>query len=200
MVNIAVLFYSSSGTNHETAQAVADGAAKAGAEVRVRRIGETAPRAAIEANPQWKQWVDEVAPTIEEATLDDLEWGHGVAFGTPTRFGNASSQMRSFIDTTGGLWAEGKLADKTYTAFTSAMNPHGGNETTLLSLYTTFYHWGGVVVAPGYTDPVVFAAGGNPYGTSHATTQRNNPPGDEVLEAARHQGYRLADVTARLHA
>lgn len=199
MTNIAVIFYSSSGTNHQLAEAVADGAAKAGAEVRLRRVPETAPRSAIEANPMWRRWLDEEAPRIPEATPDDLDWADGVAFGTPTRFGIAASQMRAFVDTTGPLWSEGKLADKTYTAFTSAINPHGGSETTVLSMHVTFHHWGGIVVAPGYTDPTVYGAGGNPYGTSATTTTEGLPPPDEVLEAARHQGHRLADVTTRLN-
>ncbi|GAB2683953.1 NAD(P)H:quinone oxidoreductase [Thalassiella azotivora] len=199
MTRIAVVFYSSSGTNHAMAEALAEGARAEGAEVRVRRVPETAPREAVEGNDAWRRWVDEVAPSVPEASLDDLEWADGLAFGTPTRYGNVASQFQSFVDTTGGLWASGALADKVATAFTSAQNPHGGLEATLLSLYTTMFHWGCVVVTPGYTDDAVYAAGGNPYGTSHATGQEGAPPSEEVLAAARYQGGRLARTTARLH-
>lgn len=199
--NIAVIFYSSTGTNHALAQAVADGAAKGGAgEVRVLRVPENAPRQAVEGNPAWKAWLDGPARDVPEATLDDLAWADGIAFGTPTRYGNVASQMKAFLDSSGPLWAEGKLVDKVVTGFTSAMNPHGGNESTLLALYNTMYHFGAIVVAPGYSDPAVFAGGGNPYGTSHATGQEGAPPSDAVLDAARHQGRRLAEVTSRLAA
>jgi NAD(P)H dehydrogenase (quinone) len=197
--NIAVIFYSSTGTNHAIAQAVAEGAEKGGAaEVRVRRVAENAPQEAIEGNPEWKQWLEGPGSQIPEATPDDLLWADGVAFGTPTRFGNVSSQLKAFLDSTGPLWAEGKLVDKVVSGFTSAINTHGGNESTLLALYNTMYHFGAIVVAPGYTDPAVFEGGGNPYGTAHATGQDGEDPPEEVLAAARHQGRRLAEVTARL--
>ncbi|MHB8296660.1 MAG: NADPH-dependent FMN reductase family protein, partial [Acidimicrobiales bacterium] len=110
------------------------------------------------------------------------------------RFGNVSSQLKQFIDQTGPLWMAGRLADKAATSFTSAINRHGGQETTLLALNNTFYHWGAVIVAPGYTDPLLYAAGGNPYGTSFVAGMQGAQPGDEVLAAARYQGRRLAQV------
>ncbi|CAN5879399.1 hypothetical protein BH20ACT6_BH20ACT6_20880 [soil metagenome] len=133
-------------------------------------------------------------------THDDLQWAAGVALGTPTRYGNVSAQLKQFMDSTGPLWFQGLLADKAYTGFTSAMNSHGGNESTLLALYNTLHHWGGVIVAPGYTDPTLYAAGGNPYGTSHDTGADNSPPSDLVLTAAQHQGARLAQIAGKLAA
>jgi len=103
---------------------------------------------------------------------EDLEWADGFAFGTPTRFGNVSSQLKEFIDQTGPLWMAGKLADKAATSFTSAINRHGGQESTLLALNNTSYHWGAVIVAPGYTDPLVYAAGGAALGTDHQMAGR----------------------------
>ena len=98
-----------------------------------------------------------------------------------------------------GLWQEGQLADKPVTAFTSAFNRHGGNEATLLSLANVFYHWGALIVPPGYTDPAVYAAGGNPYGTSFVNASpTGGGPDEATLNAARHQGRRLAEVTIRL--
>lgn len=197
-VKVAVIYYSATGTVHALAQAVAEGAASAGAEVRLRRAAELAADSAIDQNPLWRQHVDAVAGSVSEASLDDLAWADAYAFGTPTRFGAPSAQLKQFIDQTGGLWRDGTLADKPVTAFTSAFNRHGGNEATILSLGNVFYHWGALIVPPGYTDPAVSAAGGNPYGTSFATGPTGDGPDAAALEAARYQGRRLAQITIRL--
>jgi MFS family permease len=102
---------------------------------------------------------------VAEVTLDDLEWAEGYAFGPPTRYGAPAAQLKQFLDTAGSLWQEGKLADKPVTTFVSSAERHGGQEVTILSLNNVFYHWGCVIVPLGYTDDIVFAAGGNPYGT-----------------------------------
>ena len=197
MTNVAVIYYSSTGNVHALATAVAEGAADAGAEVRLRRVAELAPAEAIDSNPAWRAHADATAD-IAEATHDDLRWADAYAFGTPTRYGNVSSQLKQFLDTTAGLWAAGELSDEAVTGFTSAINAHGGNESTLLALYNTMHHWGAIVVAPGYTDRAVGAAGGNPYGTSHASG--GGAPGENALAAARHQGQRLARIAALLAA
>ncbi|MFC8954658.1 NAD(P)H:quinone oxidoreductase [Streptomyces sp. NPDC057101] len=194
-VKVAVIYYSATGAVHQLAQAVAEGAEKAGAEVRLRRVPELAPDAAIDSNPAWRAHVDATGD-VEVATLDDLEWADAYALGSPTRFGNVSAQLKQYIDTTGGLWQQGVMADKPATAFTSAHNPHGGNESTLLALYNTFHHWGSVIVSPGFTDPSVYAAGGNPYGTAHPGA--NGAPAENVLQAARYQGARLTRIAKRL--
>ncbi|MFP3989403.1 NAD(P)H:quinone oxidoreductase [Streptomyces sp. E11-3] len=195
---IAVVYYSATGNVHELAQAVAEGAENAGAEVRLRRVAELAPAAVIDSVPAWREHV-EATKEVDEATLDDLAWADAYAFGTPTRFGNVASQLKQFIDTTSGLWQQGVFADKPATGFTSAANAHGGNESTLLALYNTLHHWGSLIVPPGFTSPLVGAAGGNPYGTSHASGA-GGPVGDDVLAAARYQGERLATITERLRA
>jgi NAD(P)H dehydrogenase (quinone) len=192
---IAVIYYSSTGNVHELAVALADGAEEAGAEVRLRKVAELAPPEAIDSNPEWRAHADATAD-VPAATLDDLAWADGYAFGTPARFGNVASQLKQFIDTTASLWATGQLADKPSTAFTSAINDHGGNESTLLALYNTMYHWGTVIVPPGYTHEAIDAAGGNPYGTAHASHVGAVTP--EVLAAARYQGTRLVEVAAAL--
>ena len=197
-MNIAIIYYSSTGTIHALASAIAQGATEAGAQVRLRRVTELAPNVAIDANPAWRSYVDEVAPQVEVATMDDLRWADGYAFGTPTRFGTPSAQLKQFIDTTGGLWQEGVMVDKPVTSFTSAANAHGGAESTILSLNNVFYHWGSLIIGPGYTDPVVYGAGGNPYGAFHATGMDASAPGPESLAAARHQGKRLATIAGRL--
>jgi NAD(P)H dehydrogenase (quinone) len=192
MTKVAVIYYSATGNVHALAEAVAQGAAETGAQVRLRRVAELAPPEAIDSNPAWRAHIDATAD-IQVASNDDLRWADGVVFGSPTRFGNISAQLKQFLDGTGPLWAAGELADKVATGFTSAGNPHGGNESTLLALYHTLYHWGAIVVAPGYTDQSITQAGGNPYGTSHASA--SGSPGSDVLTAARYQGRRLAAFT-----
>ncbi|MEV4019964.1 NAD(P)H:quinone oxidoreductase [Nonomuraea angiospora] len=195
-VNLAIIYYSATGTIHALARAAAEGAEKAGANVRMRKVAETAPPEAISANPAWGRHVQDTAD-IAQASLDDLAWADAVLFGTPTRFGNPASQLRAFIDTTGPLWFQGKLANKVYSAFTASNTAHGGQESTILALGNTFYHWGGIIVPPGYTDPIQFQSG-NPYGTSHVTG--DGAPGDVPLDAARYQARRIVDTAASLKA
>lgn len=197
MTRIAVVYYSATGNVHALAEAVAAGAAEAGAEVRLRRVPELAPDTAIDANPAWRAHVDATKGTVQEATLADLEWAQGFAFGSPTRFGNIAAQLKQFMDQAGGLWYHGKLA-KPVTSFTSAMNRHGGQESTILAMNNVFYHWGCVLVPPGYTDPAIYASGGNPYGVSWASGQGGERPDEATLTSARYQGRRLAQVTAKL--
>jgi NAD(P)H dehydrogenase (quinone) len=192
--NVAVIYYSATGTVHALAQAVAEGAASLGAEVRLRKVTELAPDSAIDQNPLWRRHADETA-SVAEASLDDLVWADAYAFGTPTRFGAPAAQLKQFIDQAGGLWREGVLADKPVTAFTAAFNRHGGSEATILSLGNVFYHWGALIVPPGFTDPSVYAAGGNPYGT---VSTGGEGPDSAALDAARYQGRRLAQFTIRL--
>jgi NAD(P)H dehydrogenase (quinone) len=196
--SIAVIYYSATGNVHQLARAVAEGAADAGAEVRLRRVAELAPDYAIDTNPAWRAHLEETKTTIEEAKVDDLDWADGFAFGTPTRYGTVSAQLKQFLDQTGPLWMADKLSDKAATSFTSAINRHGGQESTLLSFNNVFYHWGAVIVPPGYTDPLLYAAGGNPYGTSFIAGRQGEKPGQETLAAARYQGRRLAEVAGHL--
>ena len=199
MARVAVVYYSSTGHVHLLAQAVAEGAEEAGAEVRLRRVAELAPEEVIRSQDAWNEHYVATKDVVEEATLDDLEWADGYAFGTPTRYGTPAAQLKQFLDTTGPLWAEGKLADKPATSFTSAQNTHGGQESTILALNNVFYPWGAVIVSPGYTDPLLYASGGNPYGTSYVAGQdtvKELPA--ETVTAAKYQGRRLATFAAKL--
>jgi NAD(P)H dehydrogenase (quinone) len=198
-LNTAIVYYSSGGTNYQLAQWAEEAATQAGSEVRVLKAPETAPQAAIDSNAGWKAHV-EATKDVPEVTPADLEWADAIIFSIPTRFGNMPGQMKNFLDTTGGSWAQGKLANKAVSAMTSAQNPHGGQEATILSLYTTMYHWGAIVAAPGYTDPVAFAAGGNPYGTSVTVGQDGKIADDEaaIKAAVQHQAKRTVNVAKAL--
>ena len=190
---IAVIFYSTYGTNHQIALAAAEAAKDAGAEVRLLRVAETAPEAVVNGQDAWKAQAEKMAD-ISVVTPDDMVWADGYFFSAPTRYGQSASQLRAFIDTLGGVWSEGKLAGKTITATTSAQNVHGGQEATTLGLYTTAMHWGAIIVAPGYTSDVIYASGGNPYGFSTEAGAF-----DETGKASvSHQAKRLVDITKKL--
>lgn len=191
-VKLAVIFYSMGGTNYQLAKWAAEGGKEAGAEVRVLKVEELAPESVIEQNEGWKATV-EATKDVPVATSDDLEWADAIIFSVPTRFGNMPSQMKQFLDIQGGLWANGKTVNKVVSAMTSAQNPHGGQEATLLSLYTSMMHWGAIIATPGYTDPVIFGAGGNPYGTS-VTVGQDGKMIEDVEAAVKHQAKRTVTV------
>ncbi len=191
----AIVYYSTGGTNYQLAKWAAEAAEAAGSEVRLLKVAETAPQAAIDSTPAWKAHV-EATKDIPVVTGADLEWADAMIFSVPTRFGNIPSQLQAFIDTLGGLWFQGKLANKSVSAMTSAQNVHGGQEATILALYKTMLHWGAVVAAPGYTDPITFAAGGNPYGTSVTVGQDGKIADDEttIQAAVAHQARRTVKI------
>jgi NAD(P)H dehydrogenase (quinone) len=196
-VKLAIIYYSSTGTIHSMAQRLSEAGEKAGAEVRLRQVAELAPAEAIASNAAWSQHFDRTK-NEPKAAADDVVWADAVLFGTPTRYGNVTSQLKQFIDTLGPQWGQGLLANKAYAGFTSSMTAHGGQESTLLALYNTIYHFGGVVVAPGYTDPLKFADG-NPYGVSHVTGGSNDAPlGDAQHAALDHLAQRIVSIGGKL--
>jgi NAD(P)H dehydrogenase (quinone) len=192
---VAVIYYSATGNVHALAQAVAEGAEEGGAQIRLRHVEELASELLISQNQYWGRHRSQVAEA-PLAQLEDLDWADGVAFGTPTRFGNVAAQLKQFIDQAGTLWQQGKLADKVATTFTSSQTTHGGQESTILALNNTLYHWGMVIVPVGYTVQEVFAAGGNPYGASFTTGHTVTGPDEKALAVARYQGRRLARYAA----
>ncbi|TDD84436.1 NAD(P)H:quinone oxidoreductase [Saccharopolyspora karakumensis] len=195
-VKVSVIYYSSTGIGVEIANTLVAEAEAAGAEVRLRRVPELAPDSAIDSNPAWRANV-EATRSVPEATPDDVVWADAVIFGSPTRFGNIAAQLKQYIDTLGGEWAQGGLADKVYSGFTSSSTAHGGQESTLLALYNTIHHFGGIVVAPGYTDGSKFVDG-NPYGTSHVDAQGENKVDDVTRAAAAVQARRVVKVARAL--
>ncbi len=192
---MTIVYYSTYGTNHQMAEVAAEAAREAGAEVRLVKARETAPQEVVNSQDAWKAQQERTAH-VPEATLSDLENVDAIMFSSPTRFGGAASQIRAYIDTLGPLWGTGALADKTFSAMTSAQNAHGGQETTLQTLYITAMHWGAILVPPGYTDPAIFASGGNPYGAS--ITANGQPLSEEDKATIRHQARRQVEITRQL--
>lgn len=191
-IKLAIIYYSSTGTNYQMAQWAEAAATEAGAEVKLAKVRENAPQAAIDSNPAWKEHF-EATQDVPVAETDLLDWADAIIFSVPTRFGHVSSQVQQFLDTTGGLWAQGKLANKVVSAMSSAQNPHGGQEATILALYTSMFHWGAIIAAPGYTDPILYSAGGNPYGTSVTVDQEGNMV-EDVEAAVKYQAQRTVEV------
>jgi NAD(P)H dehydrogenase (quinone) len=197
MTKVLVLYYSSYGHIEQMADAVAEGARAAGAEVDIRRVAETAPQAVIEA-AHFK--TDTKHPVIESA--DALADYDAIIVGAPTRFGRMPSQMASFWDTTGGLWFQGKLIGKVGGAFTSTASQHGGQETTLFSIITNLMHHGLTIVGLDYgfqaQQGVDEVKGGSPYGATTIAGDGSRQPSETELAGARYQGQRIAEVAAKL--
>ena len=179
------------------ANAVADGAKAEGAEVRLRRARDIVGPEVMAHAPGWAENAARMNALYPAPTPDDVEWADGVIFGTPTRFGNVSAELKAFIDSLGGLWFQGKMNGKVGGAFTSTATPHGGQESTIISLYNPLAHLGFIIVPTGYVEPATFKAG-TPYGASHVAGQNSAPPTDDEIAVARYQGKRVAQVSAAL--
>jgi len=198
VTKLAVIYYSATGHGTTMARRVGAAAEAAGAEVRIRPVSETRDPASFAQNPAWTANY-EATKDLPHATGDDIAWADAVIFGSPTRFGSVASQLRDFLDSLGGLWSQGKLADKVYAGFTSSNTAHGGQETTLLTLYVTLIHFGGIIVPPGYTDPLKFVDG-NPYGASLISDHHNiEAMDDPTNNALDHLAKRVVAVAERLN-
>jgi NAD(P)H dehydrogenase (quinone) len=197
MTKILVLYYSSYGHVEQMAHAVAEGARAAGADVAIKRVPELVPED-VARKSGYK--LDQAAPVATVAELADYD---AIIFGAGTRFGVVASQMRNFIDQTGGLWAKGALAGKVGSVFTASATQHGGQESTILTMLPTLMHHGMVVVGLPYTfadqtrlDEIL---GGSPYGAATITAgDGSRQPSEIELAAARYQGRHVAQIADRL--
>lgn len=191
---IVIIYYSATGNTAQMARAFEQGAADSGARVRVRQVHEFAPDEAIDRNHRWRAYVNSgtQAPAPE---LEDLRWADGIAIGSPTRFGGPAAQLKAFLDTTGGLWAKGELANKVATSFTTASTAHGGLESTVLAMNNLFYHWGSIILPLGYAADEHLLESGNPYGGSFVS-RRSASPDQTALKACYVHGRRLGELSA----
>jgi NAD(P)H dehydrogenase (quinone) len=197
MTRVLVLYYSSYGHVEKMAEAVAEGVREAGAEVTVKRVPELVPED-IAKKSGYK--LDQKAPI---ATVDELPNYDAIILGVPTRFGNMSSQMKHFLDQTGGLWATNALVGKVGSVFTSTATQHGGQESTILSTHVVLLHLGFVLVGLPYSwagqTGVREITGGSPYGASTITDSNGSrQPSANELEGARYQGRHVAQIAAKL--
>jgi len=197
--NVLIAFYSRNGSTEALANAIAEGARSEGAEVRLRRARDLVGPEVMAKAPGWAEHAARMNAAYEAPTEADAEWADALLFGTPTRFGAVSSELKAYIDGLGGLWFQGKLVGKAGSGFTSTSSAHGGNESTIISLYNPMAHLGLIIVPLGYADPVLFRAG-TPYGASAVSGQDNSPPTADDLEVARFQGRRVTQVAAALKA
>ena len=198
MAKILVLYYSMYGHVEVMAQAVAAGARQVdGAEVTIKRVPET-----MDAE-HFAQAGGKTRQTAPEATPEELPQYDAILIGTPTRFGNMSGQMRTFLDRTGGLWASGALYGKLASVFTST-GTGGGQEQTITSTWTTLAHHGMVIVPIGYGTKELFdtsqVRGGTPYGAStYAGGDGTRQPTVEELNIARFQGHHVAQLAVKIN-
>lgn len=196
---VLIVFYSRSGVTEALAKGIAEGATKEGAEVRLRRAREFVGPEVMAQAPGWKESAEAMNARYPAPTADDAAWADAIVFGTPTRFGNASAELKAYIDSLGALWFGGKLNNKVGAVFGSSSSPHGGNETTLVSLYAPLAHLGLLIVPTGYLDPSVFKAG-SPYGATSVSANQALPPTADDLEVAQWQGKRVTWVAKAIKA
>ncbi|MGO4305849.1 NAD(P)H:quinone oxidoreductase [Cupriavidus sp. RAF12] len=195
---VLIVFYSRNSSTELLAKAVAEGAIEAGAEVRMRRAREVVGHDVMRQAPGWLENATEMNAKYEAPTEADAEWADAIVFGTPTRFGSISTELKAYIDGLGGLWFQGKLNGKVGSVFGSTSSRHGGNESTLLSIYTPMAHLGLIIVPLGYADAAMFKAG-TPYGATHVSQLDAVKPDEDHLAVARFQGRRVTTVARSLH-
>jgi NAD(P)H dehydrogenase (quinone) len=201
-MKVLVVYYSTYGHVHRMAEAVADGAREVeGAEVELRRVPETLPKEVLEKMGAVE--AQKAFARVPICTMDKLAYADAIIYGTPTRFGNMSGQMRQFLDTTGRLWKAGALVGTVGSVFTSAANQHGCQESTILSFPLTLLHYGMIIAGLPYSfegqmrsDEVT---GGSPYGAfTIAGNSGERWPTENELAGARFQGTYVVQKAAKL--
>ncbi|WP_375195391.1 NAD(P)H:quinone oxidoreductase [Sphingobium sp.] len=198
MPNVLIVFHSRDGMTEALAQAVAEGAAAAGGEVRIRRVREVVSPEVMAMVPGWADNAARMNHLYAAPTADDALWADAILFGTPSRFGLVCSELKAYLDSLGALWARGKLVNKVGSAFASSGSTHGGNEVASLTLFVPMAHFGMVIVPPGFADPAMFEAG-TPYGASAVSHNRPGAlPSETECAAARFQGRHVTAIANAL--
>jgi NAD(P)H dehydrogenase (quinone) len=199
-VNLLIAFYSRGGTIEALANALADGARADGAEVRLRRARELVSAEVMALAPGWSESAQRMNEAYPAPSIEDARWADGFAFGTPTRFGSAASELRAYIESLGAVWLTGDLWNKPAGVFASTSAQHGGLETTALGLYPTLAHLGFLIVPTGYGHEALFRAA-TPYGAGAVTygAEQRQPTNDD-LAVARFHGERIALVARAMKA
>ena len=198
MAKVLVLYYSAYGHIEAMALAIAEGAREAGATVDIKRVPELVSEEVAKASHY------KLSQAASVAKVEDLANYDAIIVGTGTRFGRMTSQMASFLDQAGGLWAKGALHGKVGSAFTSTGTQHGGQEMTLFSIITNLLHFGMVIVGLnyGYAGQMKLdeVTGGSPYGaTTIAGGDGSRQPSKNELDGARYQGKTVAETAIKLH-
>lgn len=193
-INVLIAFYSRYGNTRILAEEIALGCREVeNVNIRLRRTNDLAPESIIEKDERWSRLRREMMDLYPEPNNEDLLWADAIFFGSCTRYGNPSAEIKLLIDKTGPLWVQGKLVDKVCSVFTSTSTIHGGNESTLLAMLQPLMHLGMIVVPPGYADPVMFEAG-TPYGASSVSgPDADQSPTDDDLKVARFVGRRVTE-------
>lgn len=198
-MKILIIFYSRYGTTAQLAEGIANGARKVdGAEVIMRKVDETAPPEVISRDQNWQKAHDEMAQKYAPPTLAELEEADAIIFGSPTRYGNMSAELKLFIDTTGPLWAQNKLIDKVAAVFCTNSTAHSGKESTLLSMMIPLFHHGMIVVGVPPSVPETYTAGSYYGACATGGSFGERPPTDDDLVVAQALGQRVAELTGRL--
>lgn len=201
MVKVFIIFYTRYGNTLKLAELISEGVRSInGCEAILRRTAELAPEEIIQKDARWKK-ARESLKIIPEAKVSDLFDADAVIFGTPTRYGNMSSSLKDFIDKTAGVWVHGGLVGKVGAAFTSSTSIHGGQETTLLTMFIPMLHHGMIITGIPYSEEKLFTttAGGSPYGASSVTgVMADQPPTEEAKALAKALGKRVAELAMKL--
>ncbi len=200
-MNILIVFYSRYGNVMKLAKAAEEGASGVeGTTVKMVRAKELASKEEIDANEHWKEAFESIG-RYPEATIDDLKWADGLMFGSPTRYGNMAAPLKQFWDSTSSLWMSGVLAGKVGGCFTSSSTFHGGQESTIISMWFPMIHHGMLIAGVPYTEQLLFTTtrGGGPYGPSSVSGPKaNEGPNEDELAIARALGKRVAELTKKL--
>ena len=196
-MKVLIPFYSRNGSTEALALAVAQGARSEGAEVSLRRARELVSRDIMTRAPGWIENAERMNARYQAPNEADAEAADAIVFGSPTRFGNVTSELKAYVDSLGGLWFQGKLNGKVGSGFTSTQQVHGGNESTVLTMFNFMSHLGLIIVPLGYADPAMFRGAGSPYGASSVSGE-GDPPTENDLEVARFQGRRVAQIARAL--